>query len=81
MLGEDHALLLDFPEFEARIIDLTATDVKFAESSVRYHKLDKESRELELINTPIDDTEFTRLKRQRAELKDALYLQLMAQQG
>ena len=31
MLGESHALLVDFPEYQDKILMLTATDTEFAE--------------------------------------------------
>lgn len=73
MLGEDHSLLSDFPEYKERIIVLNQTNQAFAKDAVRYHELDREIRELELNNAPIDDEMLHQLKRKRARLKDSLY--------
>ena len=36
MLGESHALLVDFPEYQDKILMLTATDTEFAEDAKQY---------------------------------------------
>ncbi len=76
MLGEDHSLFNDFPEKTELINQLIATDSDFAAAARRYHALDKEIRNLELRNSPIDDQAMQQLKHDRAELKDALYRKL-----
>ncbi|ORT48568.1 hypothetical protein ST37_17540 [Vibrio sp. qd031] len=76
MLGENHSLLHDFPEYKDQIQTLLNSDSKFAEDTKAYNALDKEIRTLELRDSPIDDIEMHRLKAQRADLKDALFHQL-----
>lgn len=73
MLGEDHSLIIEFPELKEKIIALTKDNEQFAHDSKKYHELDKEIRELELANSPIEDGELHSLKHFRAELKDSLY--------
>lgn len=79
MLGEDHALLIDFPEYKSTILALNKSDEDFAAKSKRYHALDKEIRELELANDPIADAAMQDLKHERRELKDMLYYQMTKQ--
>lgn len=76
MLGEDHSLLHDFPEYKDTIVQLTKQDNAFAEKALQYHKIDKEIRELELNSAPIDDDAMHNLKHDRAVLKDTLYITL-----
>ncbi len=78
MLGEDHSLVNDFPEFTDTIGTLIAEDAAFAADNKRYTALDKEIRTLELRGSPIDDQAMHQLKHDRAELKDALYARLVA---
>ena len=78
MLGEDHSLLLEFPEYKEKIAKLTESNSKFAADSSKYHKLDKEIRSLELANAPIEDAELHNLKQRRAKLKDLLFQTLQA---
>ncbi len=73
MLGEDHSLIVDFPELETTIVELMQSDAEFAKENKKYTALDKEIRTLELRNAPIDDDEMHRMKSERAFLKDALY--------
>ena len=76
MLGEDHSLANEFPEYKDTIVKLTQSDEVFAKDTSRYNALDKEIRELELNGAPIDDDAMHELKNERAELKDALYQRL-----
>ncbi len=76
MLGEIHSLINDFPEYRDTITQRLTTDDAFAAKNKHYNQLDKEIRVLELNNNPIDDDEMSKLKQQRAELKDELYHQL-----
>ncbi|PID43079.1 MAG: hypothetical protein CSB48_07215 [Proteobacteria bacterium] len=78
MLGEDHSLTHDFPEYKSTIARLIDSDETFASECKRYNAIDEEIRELELNSAPIDDTEMHQLKHQRAELKDMLYQKLVA---
>ncbi len=78
MLGEDHSLINDFPEFKDAIAKLTESDETFRGDNKRYTALDKDIRTLELRGGPIDDHEMHKLKHDRAELKDSLYQRLLA---
>ncbi|QLE86564.1 DUF465 domain-containing protein [Shewanella sp. Scap07] len=76
MLGEDHSLLHEFPEFSDKIATKINTDSGFASDTKQYNALDKEIRELELNSNPIDDEAMHKLKHDRAVLKDSLYQRL-----
>ncbi len=76
MLGEDHSLLNEFPEFKDIILRLVESDREFLENNQKYNELDKEIRTLELNNTPIDDAEMHQLKHSRRVLKDLLHQRL-----
>ncbi|WP_028109092.1 YdcH family protein [Ferrimonas futtsuensis] len=76
MLGESHALLVEFPEYRAKLESIMLSDASFKADANRYHALDEEIRQLELRNAPIDDASMHQLKHDRAELKDALYRRL-----
>lgn len=77
MLGENHSLVNEFPEYQGIISSLMESDEIFAKDTKRYNDLDKEIRELELNGTPIDDDAMHQLKHERAELKDVLYQRLV----
>lgn len=79
MLGEDHSLLHEFPQYEDTITRLMDSDAVFASDTRHYNALDKEIRTLELRGGPIEDTEMTRLKLERAGLKDSLYQRLSSE--
>lgn len=79
MLGEDHSLVHDFPELKSAISHLIKANKKFKEDSERYHSIDKEIRNLELQNAPIDDAAIHDLKHERRVLKDSLYQRLVAE--
>ncbi len=78
MLGENHSLVNEFPNFIKTINNLNACDSAFASNVKRYDDLDTEIRHLELDNAPIDDESMHQLKHDRAVLKDLLYQQLLA---
>lgn len=73
MLGEKHSLLNEFPEFNELIHNLAKNDAHFKKTMQRYDEMDKEIRELELQNSPIEDADMHEKKHQRAVLKDELY--------
>lgn len=77
MLGENHSLLNEFPEYKDIISGLMERDEAFAKDTIRYNTLDNEIRELELNGTPIDDDAMHQLKNERAALKDSLYQRLI----
>ena len=55
MLGEDHSLINEFPEYKDLIAQLVANDEAFAKDAKHYDGLDEEIRNLELNGAPIDD--------------------------
>lgn len=73
MLGENHALFIEFPEMQNKIQRLKLVDENFKAMSDRYHKLDHAIRGLEGNNIPTEDSHFTQLKFERAQLKDRIY--------
>ena len=77
MLGENHSLNSDFPEYREVISTLNKNDAKFAEKAKQYDELDKEIRVLELKDAPIDDEAMLQMKHDRAMLKDLLYQRLL----
>jgi uncharacterized protein YdcH (DUF465 family) len=77
MLGENHSLANEFPEYQGEISRLVENDAVFAKDTKRYNDLDKEIRELELIGAPIDDDAMHQLKNERAALKDSLRQRLV----
>jgi len=78
MLGEDHSLLVDFADHRETILGLSSKDKAFLDEAHRYDALDKEIRELELNNSPLDDEEMHKLKTKRAAMKDDLFQKIMA---
>lgn len=78
MLGEDHSLVNEFPSYKDKIAELNNSNVQFSGDAARYHSLDTEIRKLELNSAPIDDETLHQMKRERAELKDALYKKLIS---
>ena len=81
MLGENHSLSNEFPEYQDVMAALSQSDESFANDARRYNALDKEIRVLELNGAPIDDAAMHQLKHERAELKDALFARLVAAKG
>jgi len=79
MLGENHSLLNEFPEFAALIKELTSSNQLFAERAKQYNELDDKIRKLELANSPIGDSEMQKMKHDRSQLKDVLYKTLSMQ--
>jgi uncharacterized protein YdcH (DUF465 family) len=79
MLGENHSLLNEFPEFKELITKLALSDQSFTEIAKQYDELDAEIRKLELANSPVSDAEMHKMKHERSELKDLLYQRLTSQ--
>ncbi|MEL4280155.1 MULTISPECIES: YdcH family protein [Shewanella] len=77
MLGENHALIYEFPDFVDHIQHLKTTNTTFATMAERYHELDHKIRALELTKVPTDDEHFVALKLERLHLKDKLYQYLV----
>lgn len=76
MLGEDHSLTKDFPDYTQTISKLNASNSTFAAKAKQYNEIDKEIRVLELQDSPIDDEAMQQLKHERMILKDWLHQQL-----
>jgi uncharacterized protein YdcH (DUF465 family) len=73
----DHRdLHVDFPEFARRIHDLKVGDSHFARLFEEYDKLNHEIRRVELLDVPLGETEFEKMKFARLHLKDQLYTML-----
>ncbi len=73
MLGENHSLHHEFPEYHDQIEKLMKEDMHFKKIADEYNALDKEIRTIELNNSPIDDTILTEMKKKRSHLKDEAY--------
>jgi len=78
MLNENHALIIDFPEFKLDIVHLNHSNLEFREKAQQYHLLDYDIRQLEIAGSPTDDEHMNQFKHKRAQLKDRLYSQLKA---
>lgn len=73
MLGENHDLFHELPEYQARIADLKTADPQFLKLYDDYHTVNAEVERIELqIETPSDAYTET-LKKRRLHLKDELY--------
>lgn len=68
-----HILVNEFPELEARIVQLVAENPEFAQMQVEYDSLTSKIEALEDDGAPISDEELERLKYERLNLKDRLY--------
>tara|TARA_Y100001956_G_C4108568_1_gene181261 strand:+ start:704 stop:949 length:246 start_codon:yes stop_codon:yes gene_type:complete len=77
MLGEDHSLLSEFPEFKETILALAKMDEAFLKDMKTYDGLDKEIRTLELKDSPISDEDMHQMKHDRAMLKDNLHQRIL----
>ncbi len=78
MLGENHSLLSEFPQFKELILRLISSNHSFAQDAKRYDELDFDIRKLELKNSPVSDAVMLEMKKERATLKDDLYRQLIS---
>ena len=73
MLGENHDLFHELPEYKDRIAELKAADPQFSKLCDDYHAINAEVERIELqIETP-SDTYTETLKKRRLHLKDELY--------
>ena len=78
MLGEDHSLLSEFPEYKDTITALAKSDETFLDEMKQYDLLDKEIRKLELRDSPISDEEMLKMKQNRAAMKDELHARVQS---
>lgn len=76
MLGENHDVIHEFPEYEAKIRELAANSQKFSDLMKRYEDLDSRVRNLEEQAQPVADETMEDLKKQRLMFKDELYSML-----
>ncbi|MBY5992914.1 YdcH family protein [Ferrimonas balearica] len=81
MLGENHALIFEFPEHKEVIHHLKESDEEFARMAKEYHDLDHKVRGLEVNGVPTTDQNFMDLKARRVSLKDQLYRRLLNGHG
>ena len=73
MLGESHDLLHEFPNLEANIAALCASNEEFSQLMNDYDSLDARVRKLEELGTPVADETIEDLKKERLLKKDRLY--------
>ena len=78
MLGENHLLTHEFPEYLSAIIELKSRNNAFCALAKRYHQLDHQIRGFEESELPITDEHFIELKAERVALKDQIYQILAA---
>jgi uncharacterized protein YdcH (DUF465 family) len=78
MLGENHDLFHELPEYAHRISQLRANDDQFARLLDEYHQVNQEVERIEEHNEGHADFYVEELKKQRLHLKDALYDRLRA---
>jgi len=78
MLGENHDLFHEFPEYKDKIVEMRGNHEEFARIMDDYDTLDAKIRELELHDQPVADNYMEELKLQRVQLKDRLYELLKA---
>lgn len=78
MLGENHDLVHELPEYREQIHTMKMENAHFAKLFDQYHEVDHEVRRIEqAVETPSE--EYTEeLKKKRLSLKDELFLMLKA---
>lgn len=76
-----HELHEEFPQFSQLIDQLKQDDPDFRARFKQYAELDQEIEGLELRDSPVGDDSLHQLKRQRLELKDDLYRELLKRSG
>lgn len=76
MLGENHSLANEFPQYKDRIHQLKLSDEEFARMTNEYNALVHQIRGLEMNGVPVSDSTFTAMKMQGLRLKDKLYHRL-----
>ena len=78
MLGDNHDLFHELPEYSDRINQLKVNDRHFADLYREYHQVNSEVERIEETNEGRADFYVGDLKKQRLHLKDALYAILRA---
>lgn len=79
MLGENHDLFHELPEYADRIDQLKSHDDRFASLFNEYHQVNSEVERIELNNEGHSDFYVEDLKKRRLHLKDTLYAILKGQ--
>lgn len=78
MLGENHDLYHELPDYKDRIDALRAGNDRFARLFDEYHQVNREVERIEENNEGHADAYVEDLKKKRLHLKDALYALLRA---
>ena len=78
MLGDNHDLFHELPEYSDRINQLKVNDQHFADLYKEYHQVNSEVERIEENNEGHADFYVEDLKKRRLHLKDALYAILRA---
>ncbi|MEE9141141.1 MAG: DUF465 domain-containing protein [Gammaproteobacteria bacterium] len=78
MMGQNHDLYHEFPEFAELIKELQNSDDKFAELCDHYTELNREVIRVEQHVEPVSHNCFEDLKKQRLHCKDLIYDRLRA---
>ncbi len=73
MLGDNHDLFHELPEYQDRISELVTNDARFARLFDEYHEINREVERIEETNEGHSDFYVEELKKKRLYLKDALY--------
>jgi uncharacterized protein len=68
-----HAIEREFPELTATVVQLKATDPHFAQLLAQHDALDSQITNDEMRVAAVGDVSLENWKRQRLQLKDALY--------
>ena len=78
MQVDHHDLRHEFPEFHDAIHALKSSNAHFAKLFASYNRLTGKVEDLEEHDMPIADFTIEDMKKQRVQLKDALYHMLLA---
>lgn len=78
MLGDNHDLFHELPEYSDRINQLKLNNEHFADLYRKYHEVNSEVERIEENNEGHSDFYVEDLKKRRLHLKDALYSLLKA---
>lgn len=78
---EHHPLSHEFPEYRQQLLDLHASDAKFAQMARNYEALDKRIYEAEDGRLALDDQTLHALKNERVQLKDQIAERLRKANG
>jgi len=73
MLGENHSIHHEFPDYHDLIDSLMKEDFHFKKLADEYNQLDKDIRVIEMNGAPIEDLTFEQMKKRRIQLKDEVF--------